>query len=453
MKSISDEVHEAILEEAREFESQEILKRFFKIETDNREVAEQIVGRVLFSDTRFRKTGSGTWAAVQVMAVEDLPIHETPFLLFFCEGAEDLARETVAHGASYCFLLCRGGAGGEEVVLGDLLKHINSYVFVPYDRKSLNCLRRLYRSRSPLAAELKTLSVRTLCAALCPGVSLRTWDDIIREFSIMNLTPSGPHAKVQNLQWVLEHALSAAEKRGLEVTRDLLRFGAPSPTRVDFARYGFDREWLSEIPQCPGVYTFSDREGKVLYVGKSNNLKNRINSYFWSTGEGPPSTEGQKIEGILNDLYMIDCTELGSDLEALIEEYRLIDQHRPRYNTRVSIQKRTVTIPRRILIPRSLSKGMLKLYLLTEGLPLLEHEYWCGEKDRRLRDLLEEMSTGTGYVFDPLKTIALSYMKRYEDNLIIIDVDRYGTAQDVERVLRQHCEDMKRGETERSIYL
>jgi hypothetical protein len=340
-----------------------------------------------------------------------------------------------------------------EVVLGDLLRHIDSYVFVPYDRKSLNCLRRLYGSKSPLPAELKTLSVRTLCAALFPWVSLRTWDDIVREFSIMNLTPSDPRAKVQNLQWVLEHALSAAEKRGLEVTRDLLRFGAPAPTRVDFDRYGFDREWLSEIPQCPGVYTFSDREGKVLYVGKSNNLKNRINSYFWSVGEGSPSTERQKIESIMNDLYMIDCTELGSDLEALVEEYRLIDRHRPRYNTRVNIPKRTVTIPRRILIPRSLSKGMLKLYLLCEGLPLLEHEYWCGETDRRLRDLLEEMSAGTGFVFDPLKTIALSYMKQYEDNLIIIDVDRYGTAQDVERVLRQHCEDMKRGETERSVYL
>jgi hypothetical protein len=452
MKSIADEIYEALLEENREFEAREILKRFFKIETDKREVAEKIVGNVLSSDPRFRRTGSGKWAAVKVRTLEELSLDETPFVLFQIENTEQLVRELSAErplsGAAYSFVLYRGGMTGENVPLGDLLKRVDSYIFVPYDSRSLTGLKVAYRIKSPLPPELKTLSVRTLCKALFPGLSLRTWDDIVREFSIVNLEGCGPYVKVQNLKGVFEHVLAAAQKRGLKQAHELLSLGVPSRKDVDFSRYGFDRERLSGLVQCPGVYTFSNREGEVIYVGKTNNLKTRINSYFWNTGESP-----EKIEGILKDLYMIDCTELGSDLEAMIEEFRLIEKHAPRYNTRMSIPEKKVTVPRRILVPRSFSKGMLKLYLLADGLPLLEHEYWCGTADRRLMALLEEMRAEEGYLFDPLKIIAISYMNRYEDRLIVIDVDRYRAAEDIERVLLLHCEDIKKGEREKSIYV
>ena len=452
MKSISDEIYEALLEAKRALEAREILKRFFKIETDNRDVAEKIVGNVLSSDPRFRRTVSGTWTSVKVRTVEELSLEKTPFVLFQIENTEQLLMELSAEGplsrAAYSFVLYRGGMTGENVFPGDILKRADSYIFVPYDSRSLTGLRRAYRINSPLPPELKTLSVRTLCTALFPGLSLRTWDDIIREFSIVNLEGSGPGVKVQNLKGVFEHVIAAARKRGLKQARELLSLGVLSRKDVDFSRYGFDKERLSGLPQCPGVYIFSNRKGEVIYVGKTNNLKSRISSYFWNTGESP-----EKIEGILKDLYMIDCTELGSDLEAMIEEFRLIEKHGPRYNTRMSIPEKKVTVPHRILIPRSFSKGMLKLYLLADGLPLLEHEYWCGTPDRRLMGLLEEMRAEEGYLFDPLKIIAIAHMKRYEDSLIIIDVDRYRTAEDIERVLLLHCEDIKKGEKEKSVYV
>jgi hypothetical protein len=447
MKSIADELYETLLEKRGELEAREILKRFFKIETDNREVAEQIVGRVLSSDMRFRKTGSGTWAAVKVTTVEELLISETPFLLFQMETAEDSVREQASEVSSF-FLLYKGGISSGELSFCNCMKGAGQYIFVPYDSKSLNSLKRAYRIVSPLPPELKTLSVRTLLSALFPGRTLRTWEDVIHEFAIITLTSSGPRAKVQNLKEVLEHALSAAQEQGITVTRDLLRLGIPARKEVDFSQYGFDRERLNGIPQCPGVYTFTDREGKVIYVGKTNNLRIRINSYFWNTGESP-----DKIEKLLKELYLIDTTELGSDLEALVEEQRLIERHEPKYNTRRSIPERTVSVSRRILIPRTLSKGMLKLYLIADGLPLLEHEYWCGGTDMKLRVLIGEMRASEGYVFDPLKSIAVSYMSRYEANLTIIDIDRYATVEDVERVLFLQCEEMRRGETEKSVFI
>ena len=452
MKSISDEIYETLLEKKGELEARDILKRFFKIDTEKTDVAERIVGPVLSSDPRFRRSGSGKWAAVKKETVEELPISEANFVLFQIEREQELFEELSSKGRlpgkGYFFLLYRGKTTGEMVTCAELLERVDRYIFVPYDSKSLAGLKRAYRIKSPLPPELKTISVRTLCEALFPGLPLRTWDEIVREFSIVSLEDSGPRARVHNLMGVLDHVLSAAEKRGLSITKDLLSLSVPPRKEVDFSRYGFEREWVRGLPQCAGVYTFSGREGEVIYVGKTSNLRMRIGSYFWNTGESP-----EKIEGILNDLYMIDCTELGSDLEAMIEEFRLIDRHRPRYNTKRSISEKKVTVSRRILIPRTLGRGMLKLYLLSDALPLMEHDYWYGGEDRRLRAVVDEFIAKEGYVFDPLKSIAISYMKRYEDNLVIIEMDRYRGGEDIERVVRFHCEDIIRGEKEKNLYI
>lgn len=45
-----------------------------------------------------------------------------------------------------------------------------------------------------------------------------------------------------------------------------------------------------EIPTQPGVYRFRDEFGRVIYVGKAKNLRNRLNSYFQKPGQLPPKT-------------------------------------------------------------------------------------------------------------------------------------------------------------------
>ena len=81
------------------------------------------------------------------------------------------------------------------------------------------------------------------------------------------------------------------------------------------------------LPHAPGVYLFRGRDGRVLYVGKSKDLRARVKSYFYGD-------ERKKIDGLLAETVSIDGVPCGSELEALVVEARLIRHHEPKYNRR-----------------------------------------------------------------------------------------------------------------------
>lgn len=78
-----------------------------------------------------------------------------------------------------------------------------------------------------------------------------------------------------------------------------------------------------------------DDGGKVIYVGKANNLRNRVRSYFHSS-----SAEDRKTAELVRKIADIDWIVVGSELEALILEMNLIKRHRPKYNIHLKDDKR-----------------------------------------------------------------------------------------------------------------
>ncbi|MGO9136130.1 MAG: excinuclease ABC subunit UvrC [Syntrophales bacterium] len=83
---------------------------------------------------------------------------------------------------------------------------------------------------------------------------------------------------------------------------------------------------LKNAPASPGVYLMKDKDGKVIYVGKAGNLKNRIRNYFGRTdGRSMVSFLIAKVRDV--ELILTD-----TEKEALILENNLIKEHRPRYN-------------------------------------------------------------------------------------------------------------------------
>ena len=85
--------------------------------------------------------------------------------------------------------------------------------------------------------------------------------------------------------------------------------------------------WRTTCRNAPGVYLFRGRDGRVLYVGKSKDLRARVKSYFYGD-------ERKKIEDLLAQTTSIDGETCGSELEALVAEARLIRRHEPKYNRR-----------------------------------------------------------------------------------------------------------------------
>ncbi|HIG67850.1 MAG TPA: excinuclease ABC subunit UvrC [Porticoccaceae bacterium] len=89
----------------------------------------------------------------------------------------------------------------------------------------------------------------------------------------------------------------------------------------------FDHQsFLKSLTQRPGIYQMLDGEGQVLYVGKAKNLKNRVTSYFRTTGLTP------KTAALVKRIVEIDVTVTETETEALILEHNLIKQYRPPFN-------------------------------------------------------------------------------------------------------------------------
>lgn len=83
---------------------------------------------------------------------------------------------------------------------------------------------------------------------------------------------------------------------------------------------------LKSLPSKCGVYRMLDEGGKVLYVGKARNLKNRVSSYFRSTGLT------SKTIALMGKTCDVQVTVVGSETEALLLEQSFIKKERPPYN-------------------------------------------------------------------------------------------------------------------------
>jgi DNA polymerase-3 subunit epsilon len=81
------------------------------------------------------------------------------------------------------------------------------------------------------------------------------------------------------------------------------------------------------LPRSAGVYLFRGRDGRVLYVGKSKDLRSRVKSYFYGDSR-------KKVEDLLAETASVDGIACGSEVESLVLEARLIRRHEPKYNRR-----------------------------------------------------------------------------------------------------------------------
>jgi excinuclease ABC subunit C len=88
------------------------------------------------------------------------------------------------------------------------------------------------------------------------------------------------------------------------------------------------------IPDAPGSYQFKDRDGRVIYVGKAKSLRQRLNSYF-----GDPRLLLPRTAQMVSNAESVEWIQVGNEVEALMLEYSLIKQHRPRFNIRLRDDK------------------------------------------------------------------------------------------------------------------
>ncbi len=135
---------------------------------------------------------------------------------------------------------------------------------------------------------------------------------------------------------ILLALIGMAQERGARTVGDLVELAATQPRRVQRKR-----SLAFGAPQRPGVYLFRDVNDQVLYVGRARDLRARLRSYFRSERQRPA------VEAALGALDRVEWRIMGSEVEAALEELRLIRELRPPANARSARPDRYLYLKRR----------------------------------------------------------------------------------------------------------
>src|SRR3954454_11267329 len=135
---------------------------------------------------------------------------------------------------------------------------------------------------------------------------------------------------------ILIQLIGLAQERGALTVADVVDLAAPRVRKV-YAK----RSLAFGAPTAPGVYLFRDAHDQVLYVGRARDLRARLRSYFRSDRQRPA------VESALAALERIEWRVCGSELEAALEELRLLRELRPPANARSTRPDRYVYLRRR----------------------------------------------------------------------------------------------------------
>jgi len=135
---------------------------------------------------------------------------------------------------------------------------------------------------------------------------------------------------------ILLALIGLAQERGAATVAELVELSAPRARKL-----AGKRSLVAGAPAGPGVYLFRDRNEQVLYVGRARSLKARLGSYFRTERQRPA------VEAALGALARVEWRPLGSELEAALEELRLLRELRPPANARNTRPDRYVYLRRR----------------------------------------------------------------------------------------------------------
>jgi DNA polymerase-3 subunit epsilon len=231
----------------------------------------------------------------------------------------------------------RGAPGPAEAVqsflafAGDavLVAHNARFDLAFLDRET----ERLTGSRIGSAVVDTVLLARTLLAGRVSGFGLA------QLACFLGTTERPCHRALPDARATAELLLALiglAQERGARTVEDLTALAATRTRRL------LDKRHLAYgAPTRPGVYLFLGRNGQVLYVGRARDLRSRLRSYFRSDRQRPA------VEAALAAAERIEWRVTGSELEAAIEELRLIRDLRPPGNARVSRPERHVWLRQR----------------------------------------------------------------------------------------------------------
>lgn len=178
-----------------------------------------------------------------------------------------------------------------------------------------------------------SFDVLPLARLLAPDLGRYDLDAVCRAFGIERTVRHRALADAEATAWLYLELTQRARAQGIGSGQQVAVPERGRPVVVEAVARGralLDPRFVENVPELPGVYLMRDQLGRVLYVGKARNLRQRLRSYFTQ-----PLGYTRKMDGLLESVADIETIAVGSELEALLLECQFIQRYLPPYNTQL----------------------------------------------------------------------------------------------------------------------
>lgn len=333
-----------------------------------------------------------------------------------------------------------------EKGVSSLLHFLGDAILVGYDIHAVVHQLNAILGKTQEAIENQVLCLKLLTKKLLPSLNQKSLSDLSLFFKLPTIDTPNTEKEVSNMVNIFARCCELFEVQKIGTIEALLEFQYPTVKSVDFSKYAFDKAFLWSIPQKPGVYQMKDKSGKIIYVGKAKNLKDRVGSYFWNTANCL-----EKLANLLNAVYTIEFKITGSELAAMLLEYQLIKQFRPLFNQQIEVHERDArygSLKNFVLILPSTVENCFELFFVKEGQPLQRYELLRDAVDLSsveeiLAEMFEQHPEPDGLTEDETgeMDIVLSWVDANKDFVNYINIDVAGNQTACLKLIKDYIRD------------
>jgi len=461
---MNDEIIALIRERPEGISSEFIAERFLKFKNPNKTLADNAVRAILSKDMRVYCAGDGLWKAAAAR-LEGPDISGVPWAAVYL--LTDAANKSIIHislwaplpeAACLCGVWLKDPARFSEEDSGQLCDPRDT----PYgEAEAAAAIERAadaLADMAPVFFSQRQYSLFTQ-AAQNHGINMGIDDYYLmnqllravgeREPSPLTLenaaaallggfrTAESAYSRGEQFCRIAAEIIGRMKPRGIESQRQL--DAALREESYDFTGKDITAKMIEELPQKAGVYGFTDKSGAYIYIGKAVNLRRRIENYFRFNSESP-----DKLGKLRKDAHGLTIHRCGSELEALIYEYRLIKKHKPALNSQMEVSERRgsyKTLPDSvILLPHAQEGFCVSVWIRKEQkIKIRPFELTFEEEGalvRELREYFYSEKLPTSPEDFPELEIATRWVKRHRDGLLTVNVGDMAGAEGIVEAMR-----------------
>jgi DNA polymerase III subunit epsilon len=218
-----------------------------------------------------------------------------------------------------------------ESILPELRRMLDGAVLVAHNASFDGNFLSAAFQRAELPWDGERVCTLRLARRLIPGLHSYRLDSLCAflGFTFVQRHRAGPDAEATLS--VLKHLLEVAVGNGIETLSALLRLQR-QPLNSKRRNGHVDEAQVASLPTTSGVYLLKDRHGKVIYVGKSVNVRQRVRTHLRPSGtaRGPAQP---RLRRRLPHIADVEAIETQSELEALLLESKLVKRYLPEANS------------------------------------------------------------------------------------------------------------------------